>query len=41
MDAAQVAVVDQSLGEGVANTAAERVDQVFFEMAVGRLNGLA
>ena len=34
-DGAQVAVGDQAFGEGVANTAAERVDHVFLGMAIG------
>ena len=36
-DGAQFAVGDQAFGEGVANTAAERVDHVFFGMAIGRV----
>src|SRR5271166_1357951 len=37
MDRLEVWAWHQALGEGVADTAAERVDQVFFGMAVGRV----
>ena len=37
MDRLEVGPWHQALGEGVADAAAERVDQVFFGMAVGRV----
>jgi hypothetical protein len=36
MDTAEVGFGHQAFGKGIANAAAERVDQVFFGMAVGR-----
>ena len=37
MDGAEVGRWHQALGKGVADAAAERVDHVFFRMAVGRV----
>ena len=37
MDRVKAGPWRQALGEGIANAAAERVDHVFFGMAVGRV----